>query len=636
MSSTGFKQLLIREERDTERTIAEPREGHENPSGLSFTGSTLQHSASMKPYLQEMDELLKGCEELTGIPFSSCSSVGNSETSTSELSCNRNKEEIRMESYGCAYSSTRYIDTRTDGIETEGETKGQSLVNHINRCTVGQRTEMPLSSAGNKLRANMLEYEDQLMGMLNMLESCMEESGMDFEPEDKGQEYVHISKIPYHVKGTTPVSFNPLELETQPVLPELCSHGGNVSDESRACSEKTSDPSGKRPEKPEEQGHLRTDQGSGLQADDTEQDPAFSEEIKSGRTFEERDADDKELPTEKERDFSTDLGSDTDELRALGSRMEDCMEEVQQLQNKRKQLLVEVLQLRGERTEEEEQTAEWINSRVVSLMNVLQREEEVRRGVRKRDVYCLREERAEEEKKLWKVNLERQGLQEDIRRLRRRLFAVARDWTYSQAALNSQRGEVELLKREEEALDSLMLQLTAESGQFRSAHQQQLLGLQAKLHTRSCGRTSSTQEELSECRRQSCSNIQQYLQEEQKALEDRYGPMLVALLKRREATAGALVKTKQHAQELRAQLRPLREEVHKLELKRACLDEKLQLIVLQRREHVGRYKVEVFHLEERSRELKTELEVQKRKNKEMEELRESLTRQLLLHRWGTK
>lgn len=135
----------------------------------------------------------------------------------------------------------------------------------------------------------------------------------------------------------------------------------------------------------------------------------------------------------------------------------------------------------------------------------------------------------------------------------------------------------------------------------------------------------------------------------------------MALLKRREATAGALVKTKQQAQELRAQLRPLREEVHQLELKRACLDEKLQLIALRRREHVGRYKVtleskaafkvaidkdglrcgvplfqeEVFHLEEHSRELKTELEVQKRKNKEMEELRESLTKQLLLHRYPT-
>lgn len=462
MSSPGFKQLFVREERDTERAIAEPGEGHENPSGLSFTGSSLQQAASMKPYLQEMNELLKGCEELTGI--SSCSSAGISETSMSELSCSHDKEDIRMESCGCtqAYLSTRYINTHTDGIGTEGEAaQGQSLVNHTNRCEGGQHTEMPLSSAGNKLRANMLEYEGQLMGMLNMLESCTQETRMGCGPQDKGadkgQEYVHISKTPYHLKGTMPVSFtpeNPLELKTQPVLSELYVDGGNVSDESRgreACCEKMRGLSG---EKPEQQGLLKTDQGSDLQADDTEQDPAFREEVRTGRTFEEstetkRCDDDKELPTEDEHGCSTNLSSDVDELRALGSRIEDCIEEVQQLQYRRKELLLEVLQRRGEGTEEGEETAEWIDSRVVSLMTVLQTEEEVRRGERKRDVHCLREERAEEERKLWKVNLERQGLQEDIRRLRRRLFAAARDCTYSQAALNNQRGEVELLKREE-------------------------------------------------------------------------------------------------------------------------------------------------------------------------------------------
>jgi len=40
----------------------------------------------------------------------------------------------------------------------------------------------------------------------------------------------------------------------------------------------------------------------------------------------------------------------------------------------------------------------------------------------------------------------------------------------------------------------------------------------------------------------------------------------------------------------------------------------------------------VHSLEESSRELKTELEIQKRKTKEMEELRDSLAKQLLLHR----
>lgn len=71
----------------------------------------------------------------------------------------------------------------------------------------------------------------------------------------------------------------------------------------------------------------------------------------------------------------------------------------------------------------------------------------------------------------------------------------------------------------------------------------------------------------------------------------RYEPVLLALLKRREAAASALVKAKEQAQELRTQLMPLKEEMQKLKLQRACLEEKLNLIHIQRREDVGQYKV---------------------------------------------
>lgn len=40
----------------------------------------------------------------------------------------------------------------------------------------------------------------------------------------------------------------------------------------------------------------------------------------------------------------------------------------------------------------------------------------------------------------------------------------------------------------------------------------------------------------------------------------------------------------------------------------------------------------VYFLEESSRELKTELKIQKRKTKEIEDLRDSLNKQLLLYR----
>ncbi len=72
---------------------------------------------------------------------------------------------------------------------------------------------------------------------------------------------------------------------------------------------------------------------------------------------------------------------------------------------------------------------------------------------------------------------------------------------------------------------------------------------------------------------------------------DRYEPILLTLLKRREVTAEAIVKAKELAQEMKAQLRPLQEEIQKLKLQRACLEEKLNLIHMQRKEDVTQYKV---------------------------------------------
>lgn len=561
MSSSRFKTLFREEEEDPDRNTVEQREDDENPSGFSFTGSQLKQSALIKPYLQEMDELLKNCEELTGVPFGSCRSVGDGEAFLNELSFD--EEEVRMEdcSPHQAYLCTGYIDTHMDGTKTQDETtQGQSLDNLVNECEVYQHTELPLSSAGNKLRANMVEYEAQLMKMLAMLENCMEESSVDFEPQDRaadtGQEYVHISKIPDHYKDTTQEPLkpeSPLELKTPPVHSENRDRARSESLQiSLPCCEDTSRGFlGKRPEKPEEQGNLKTERGSGSETDNTE-DPLFNEKTKTACTFEQSTdtkthVDDDELLSEDGHEFNTDLDSDMDKFKALRPQMDECIEGVQRMQTRRKELLVEVLQLRDEGgTEEEEETAEWIDSRVVELMEVLRKEKEVRRGERKKEINGLRKERAEEERKLWKVNLERQNLQEELRRLKRRLFAVARDCAYSRAALNNQHREVELLKREEvrllqehcfqrnmtlntniflifqEKLNSVMLQLTEESSQFRSAQQQQLSDLQAQLHTRSSSRTSGTQEELSECRRQSSCDIQQYLQGERKALEDRW------------------------------------------------------------------------------------------------------------------
>ncbi|XP_037650052.1 uncharacterized protein sync isoform X1 [Sebastes umbrosus] len=675
VSSAGFEPLFIKEEdADPNRTLMEQRERNTTQPGLTFPETQLNQSTIIKPYLQEMDDLLKSCEGLTGIPFGSHFSASFNETSLTESTRSHSKEEDAMESYGDppqAYLSTSYIDTHMDGAETEHQpVQGQSPV--INKCGVtAEASQMPLTSAGNKLSETMVQYEGQLLGMLAMLESCMEETGMDFEPQgwatDASQEYVHISKNPQLHRGTTLVPVQqerPMKMETQPMQFQSWAgqHAGGdeVSKQSRNDGAVGSATNGSQRNPVlscdnmagfsmetldwQDQGVLHPQfrfSGPSMPIDSTENDPMCCEATKTEDDMKGDvigiEVDDNELPAEERQGLNMDtinLGSGMSELGALGSQMEECIVEVQRLEKRRIELLTEVLELRGNRDREgsNEEEEETIDSKVAELMNALKKEEEGRREERKKEIQSLREERAAEEKMLWKVNLERQGLYEELRKLKRRLFAMARDCAQNQAALNTQHREVELLKREEEKLQSLVLQLTEEGSQLRAAQQQQLLDLQVQLHTQSSTQTSNTQDELTQCRRHSCGDIQQYLQGGLKALEDRYEPILLILLKRRDTTAAALVKAKEQAQELRAQLRPLREEIQKLNLQRACLEEKLKLIHLQRREDVGQYKETVYFLEDSSRELKAELKIQKRQTKEIEELRDSLNKQLQLYR----
>ncbi|XP_032392275.1 uncharacterized protein sync [Etheostoma spectabile] len=702
ISSAGFEPLFIKEEdADPDRNLMEQRECNTAQSGLTFTGTQLNQSALIKPYLQEMDNLLKSCEELTGIPFGSHFSATYNETSLSESTHSHSKEEDAMESGGetstspQAYLSTSYIDIHMDGAGTENQpTQGHSqdlgpiITSHGVTTEASCQNEMPLTSAGNKLSDTMVEYEGQLLGMLAMLESCMEESGMDFEPQgwptDASQEYVHISKTPHLYRGTTLVPLQqgqPMKMETQPMQLESWA-GQHAGGEEAPRESRNKETLGSATNGSQQNPVLSCDNMGGFSMEtveskdqagldsefrfpgpsmplySTENDHMYCEETKTRYTFMSTneganakyditkiETHNIELPAEETQELkmeTSDLGFCMNELRALGSHMEECIEEVKRLEKRRKELLKEVLELRGNKDGEEaegsneEETEEQIDRKVAELMSALKREEEGRREERKKEIQRLREERAKEERMLWKVNLERQGLHEELRKLKRRLFAMARDCAHNQAAMNTQHREVEFLKREEEKLQSLVLQLTEEASQLRVAHQQQLLDLQAELHAQHSSHTSNTQDELTQCRRHSCGDIQQYLQGGLKALEDRYEPILLTLLKRREATATALVKAKEQAKELKAQLRPLKEEIQKLNLRRACLEEKLKLICLQRREDVGQYKETVYCLEDRSRELKTELKIQKRKTNEIEDLRDSLTKQLLIFRAAIK
>ncbi|XP_061616985.1 trichohyalin [Phyllopteryx taeniolatus] len=542
--SPGFEPLFIQEEN------GDPESSW---STLSFTRTRFSQSSLMGPYLQEMDDLLKSCEELTVIPLE------------------RNPEEMLGEQETSPYFSTSCTGNTMETTE---------------KCVQHQSQEdMPITLAGNKLSDTMVRYEGQLMGMLTMLESCMEEADNNFEAS---QEYVHVDK------------------------------GKNLLSESQSNGQ--------------QECKATTDIYSNDSSMDMSESDFHVQQLKYSGVD---DVNGMEFQTESLAIDTSDMSFGVDGFEELKSQMEECIEELQRLERRRKDLLAEVLQLRWQKAQEEEEEAEAnVSSKVTKLMAVLKKEEEDRREERKREVQSLRSERAEEERRVWRAEMARQELQDEMRKLKRQLFARARENVHTQAALNKRRHEMDLQKREEENLQTLFLQMMEENSQLRSAHQQHLQDLQEKLCIHSTSHTcNAMQEDMS--KRNSCSDVQQYLQGSLKALENRYEPMLLALQKRKETTTGGLAKAKEQTRDLKAQLEPLREEMHTQVLQRARLEEKLKLVHIQRREDTGHYEESIRCLERSSRELKMELTLQKRKNKEAAELRDCLSKQILLYRCAT-
>ncbi|XP_053718741.1 CAP-Gly domain-containing linker protein 1 [Synchiropus splendidus] len=601
-SSSELEPLMIQEEDGHASRPQTEEMGTINTdySEFCFSAAQLKQSALMRPYLQEMDNLLKSCEELTGFTMAT-------KYNDTTLSVTPSTDKIIKASDGEAsvltnYLSTNYIDTRTENAS--------------------QKTNMPLTSAGNKLSDNLMEYEGQLLGMLAMLDDSMEETGVDLERQvwATGQEYVHISKM---LQSCMDHQLNTELYEAEDTeLYEAEEMSQNDTIISPICE---------------------TDLGSEMSValmpvERREHQLELSKGMKQtcGDVMEESEAG-AEILSKSESLFK--LASNLDELTALGNDFGEHIEQVQCLEKQRRDLLTELLKLLDQQEtqsgEEEinmegEETEEQISNKVDALLTSMKKVEAVSREEKKRTRLILREERSKAEQSVWKVILERQALQEELRKLKKRLFTMAWECAQSQATLRRQQSQMELLHKEEDKLHSLLLQLTEESSQLRSAHQQQLLKLQEQLQITS--QTCRTQEEMTEYKRHSCGDIQQYLSGGLHALEERYEPILMALLKRREATSGALVKAKEQAQQLKVQVRPLKEEVQKLEFHRVCLEEKLKLCSLQRREELGQYKEMVTCLEEKSRELKTELMIQRRKRQDIEEIKESLTRQLLVYR----
>nr|XP_042700670.1 syncoilin isoform X1 [Chrysemys picta bellii] len=282
-------------------------------------------------------------------------------------------------------------------------------------------------------------------------------------------------------------------------------------------------------------------------------------------------------------------------IEELGEHFQECIEAVEQLEEERDSLIQELTLLREP-----------------ALQEIRQAHEEILAAYRLQA----------------KVELERDNLRNEIRQVKQKLFKVTRECVACQYQLETRRRDMAQYAVYRAELETRVGQLSEEISQLRETCEKQKEQFRQRLEMPPYRGDSHY---LQESRRLSM-EFESFVAESRQGLEKHYEPQLVCLLERREASAKALQQTQGEIQGLKETLRPLQGEACRLRLQNRNLEEQIMLMKQKRDEEVLQYREQVEEMEERLRELKNEVQLQHRKNQELEELRTSLHQALSIYK----
>ncbi|XP_042740967.1 syncoilin isoform X1 [Lagopus leucura] len=282
-------------------------------------------------------------------------------------------------------------------------------------------------------------------------------------------------------------------------------------------------------------------------------------------------------------------------LEELGEYFQECIEAVEQLEKERDALIEELTQLREP-----------------ALQDIRHAHQEIQAACRL----------------LAKVELERDNLRDEIRQIKQKLFKVTKECVACQYQLESRRHDLSQHAAYRDELENQAGRLSGELSRLRESCEKEKEALRQRLEAPPCRQDPQY---LQESRRLSA-EFESLVTRSRRGLEEHYEPQLLRLLERREAGTRALQELQGEVQGMKEALRPLQGEVSRLRLQNRSLEEQIVLVKQKRDEEVGQYREQVEELEDRLKELKNSVQLQQRKNQELEELRSSLHHELSIYK----
>uniref|UniRef100_A0A5F9C3H5 Syncoilin, intermediate filament protein n=1 Tax=Oryctolagus cuniculus TaxID=9986 RepID=A0A5F9C3H5_RABIT len=288
---------------------------------------------------------------------------------------------------------------------------------------------------------------------------------------------------------------------------------------------------------------------------------------------------------------STEESLSAEDLEVLEQRFQQCVQAVARLEEERDQLIHELVLLREPALREVQQ----VHGDILAA-------------------YKLHAQ----------AELQRDGLREEVRLVKQKLFKVTKECVAYQYQLECRQQDVAQFADCRQVLTTRAAQLSEELAQLRDAYRKQKEQLRQRLEAPP---SQSDGHFLQESRRLSA-QFESLMAESRQGLEEEYEPQLLRLLERKEAGAKALQKTQAEIQEMKEALRPLQAEARQLHLQNRNLEDQIALARQKRDEEVQQYREQLEEMEERQRQLRSGVQLQQQKNREMEQLRISLAEEL--------